>query len=96
MISMDIQILLVFINVKSGDCQDLELISSSLSFHKLLNPYQVFDLDNGRSLPGKIDHNVVNNTNYICILQQNTQCNFKQLEVPSLLQIICLLSALLL
>ncbi|GAB0100474.1 Diacylglycerol kinase [Sergentomyia squamirostris] len=41
--------LLVFVNVKSGGCQGLELISS---FRKLLNPYQVFDLDNGGPLPG--------------------------------------------
>lgn len=42
--------LLVFVNVKSGGCQGLELITS---FRKLLNPYQVFDLDNGGPLPGK-------------------------------------------
>lgn len=41
--------LLVFVNVKSGGCQGLELISS---FRKLLNPYQVFDLTNGGPLPG--------------------------------------------
>jgi hypothetical protein len=41
--------LLVFVNVKSGGCQGLELITS---FRKLLNPYQVFDLDNGGPLPG--------------------------------------------
>ncbi|XP_075976458.1 diacylglycerol kinase theta isoform X2 [Anticarsia gemmatalis] len=41
--------LLVFVNVKSGGCQGLELISS---FRKLLNPYQVFDLENGGPLPG--------------------------------------------
>jgi len=49
MISMDIQILLKLVNVKSSDCRDLELI---YNFHKLLNSYQVFDLDNGGSLPG--------------------------------------------
>jgi len=41
--------LLIFVNVKSGGCQGLELISS---FRKLLNPYQVFDLSNGGPLPG--------------------------------------------
>jgi len=35
--------------VKSGGCQGLELISS---FRKLLNPYQVYDLENGGPLPG--------------------------------------------
>ncbi|GAB6028280.1 hypothetical protein CHUAL_002459 [Chamberlinius hualienensis] len=44
-----VQPLLVFVNVKSGGCQGLELITS---FRKLLNPYQVFDLENGGPLPG--------------------------------------------
>ena len=44
-----VQPLLVFVNVKSGGCQGLELVSS---FRKLLNPYQVFDLENGGPLPG--------------------------------------------
>ncbi|KAL5110455.1 Diacylglycerol kinase theta [Taenia crassiceps] len=43
------QPLLVFVNVKSGGCQGLELITS---FRKLLNPHQVFNLDNGGPLPG--------------------------------------------
>ncbi|CAK9302070.1 unnamed protein product [Gordionus sp. m RMFG-2023] len=41
--------LLVFVNVKSGGCQGLGLISS---FRKLLNPHQVFDLENDGPLPG--------------------------------------------
>ncbi|XP_041361075.1 diacylglycerol kinase theta-like [Gigantopelta aegis] len=41
--------LLVFVNVKSGGCQGLELITS---FRKLLNPHQVFNLENGGPLPG--------------------------------------------
>lgn len=49
MVPTDTIPLLVFVNVKSGGCQGLELISS---FRKLLNPYQVFDLDNGGPLPG--------------------------------------------
>ena len=39
----------MFVNVKSGGCQGLELISS---FRKLLNPYQVYDLENGGPLAG--------------------------------------------
>ncbi|ODN01016.1 Diacylglycerol kinase theta [Orchesella cincta] len=50
--------LLVFVNVKSGGCQGLELIAS---FRKLLNPYQVFDLDNGGPLPGLYVFRHVNN-----------------------------------
>ncbi|XP_012528050.1 diacylglycerol kinase theta isoform X6 [Monomorium pharaonis] len=49
MIPTGVQPLLVFVNVKSGGCQGLQLISS---FRKLLNPFQVFDLDNGGPLPG--------------------------------------------
>jgi diacylglycerol kinase (ATP) len=41
--------LLVFVNVKSGGGQGLQLISS---FRKLLNPHQVFDLCNGGPLCG--------------------------------------------
>ncbi|XP_028026114.1 diacylglycerol kinase theta isoform X3 [Bombyx mandarina] len=49
MVPEGVKPLLVFVNVKSGGCQGLELISS---FRKLLNPYQVFDLENGGPLPG--------------------------------------------
>ncbi|RUS69393.1 hypothetical protein EGW08_022844, partial [Elysia chlorotica] len=41
--------LMVFVNVKSGGCQGLDLITS---FRKLLNPHQVFNLENGGPLPG--------------------------------------------
>ncbi|XP_020283288.1 diacylglycerol kinase theta isoform X2 [Pseudomyrmex gracilis] len=49
MVPSNVQPLLVFVNVKSGGCQGLQLISN---FRKLLNPYQVFDLGNGGPLPG--------------------------------------------
>ncbi|KAG1714229.1 Diacylglycerol kinase theta [Nymphon striatum] len=49
MIPEGVRPLLIFVNVKSGGCQGQELISS---FRKLLNPYQVFDLENGGPLPG--------------------------------------------
>ena len=52
MVPAGVQPLLVFVNVKSGGCQGLDLISS---FRKLLNPYQVFDLDNGGPLPGYVN-----------------------------------------
>ncbi|CAL8105230.1 unnamed protein product [Calicophoron daubneyi] len=41
--------LLVLVNVKSGGCQGIELITS---FRKLLNPHQVFNLDYGGPVPG--------------------------------------------
>ncbi|KAA3677994.1 diacylglycerol kinase (ATP) [Paragonimus westermani] len=44
-----VQPLLVLVNVKSGGCQGIELLTS---FRKLLNPHQVFNLDYGGPLPG--------------------------------------------
>ncbi|XP_025091817.1 diacylglycerol kinase theta-like isoform X2 [Pomacea canaliculata] len=49
MIPEGVHPLMVFVNVKSGGCQGLDLITS---FRKLLNPHQVFNLDNGGPLPG--------------------------------------------
>lgn len=57
MVPPGVQPLLVFVNVKSGGCQGLQLISS---FRKLLNPYQVFDLDNGGPLPGYAKNKLYN------------------------------------
>ena len=45
--------LMVFVNVKSGGCQGIELVHS---FRKLLNPHQVFNLDYGGPLPGYVQH----------------------------------------
>ncbi|CAH8476706.1 hypothetical protein MS3_00001785 [Schistosoma haematobium] len=44
-----IQPLLVFVNLKSGGCQGVDLI---VAFRRLLNPFQVFNLDYGGPLPG--------------------------------------------
>ncbi|TGZ68837.1 hypothetical protein CRM22_004063 [Opisthorchis felineus] len=44
-----VQPLLVFVNLKSGGCQGLDLI---VAFRRLLNPFQVFNLDYGGPLPG--------------------------------------------
>lgn len=55
MIQTGVRPLLVFVNVKSGGCQGLELITA---FRKLLNPYQVYDLDNGGPLLG-YDHRLI-------------------------------------
>nr|CAH8831940.1 unnamed protein product [Trichobilharzia regenti] len=44
-----IQPLLVFVNLKSGGCQGMDLI---VAFRRLLNPFQVFNLDYGGPLPG--------------------------------------------
>ncbi|XP_070208433.1 diacylglycerol kinase theta-like isoform X1 [Littorina saxatilis] len=49
MVPEGVQPLMVFVNVKSGGCQGLDLVTS---FRKLLNPHQVFNLDNGGPLPG--------------------------------------------
>ncbi|CAH1776092.1 unnamed protein product [Owenia fusiformis] len=49
MIQEGVQPLLVMVNVKSGGCQGLDLITA---FRRLLNPHQVFNLDLGGPLPG--------------------------------------------
>ncbi|KAL7064199.1 hypothetical protein AAHC03_05386 [Spirometra sp. Aus1] len=49
MIPPDLQPLLVFVNIKSGGCQGIELMTA---FRRLLNPFQVFNLDYGGPLPG--------------------------------------------
>ncbi|VDL93645.1 unnamed protein product [Schistocephalus solidus] len=49
MIPPDLQPLLVFVNSKSGGCQGIELMTA---FRRLLNPFQVFNLDYGGPLPG--------------------------------------------
>ena len=41
--------LLCFVNVKSGGCQGVEVQDM---LRKMLNPYQVFNLDEGGPLPG--------------------------------------------
>ena len=43
--------LLVFVNAKSGGCQGVNLLTH---FRRLLNPFQVFDLDNGGPIPGLV------------------------------------------
>jgi diacylglycerol kinase (ATP) len=48
-IPSNISPLLVFVNVKSGGQQGADLITN---FRHLLNPHQVFDLQNGGPLPG--------------------------------------------
>ncbi|CAF1103121.1 unnamed protein product [Adineta steineri] len=48
-LTSNISPLLVFVNVKSGGQQGAELITN---FRHLLNPHQVFDLQNGGPLPG--------------------------------------------
>ena len=48
-IPLNICPLLVFVNVKSGGQQGADLVTS---FRHLLNPHQVFDLQNGGPLPG--------------------------------------------
>ena len=49
MIPQNICPLLVFVNTKSGGQQGTDLITS---FRHLLNPHQVFNLQNGGPLPG--------------------------------------------
>ncbi|KAF6774752.1 hypothetical protein AHF37_05946 [Paragonimus kellicotti] len=49
LIPPDVQPLLVFVNLKSGGCQGMDLI---VAFRRLLNPFQVFNLDYGGPLPG--------------------------------------------
>lgn len=54
MIPQNVCPLLVFVNVKSGGQQGADLITS---FRHLLNPHQVFDLQNGGPLPGYLHLN---------------------------------------
>nr|KAG5701307.1 hypothetical protein BaRGS_020669 [Batillaria attramentaria] len=64
MIPEGVHPLMVFVNVKSGGCQGLDLITS---FRKLLNPHQVFNLDNGGPLPGLyVFRNVPNYKILVC------------------------------
>lgn len=49
MIPSNVVPLLVFVNAKSGGQQGAELITS---FRHLLNPHQVFNLQNGGPIPG--------------------------------------------
>ncbi|KAL5110293.1 Diacylglycerol kinase theta [Taenia crassiceps] len=48
-IPVGVQPLLVFVNIKSGGCQGIELMTA---FRCLLNPFQVFNLDVRGPLPG--------------------------------------------
>ena len=61
MIPNNVTPLLVFVNVKSGGQQGLDLISS---FRHLLNPHQVFDLQNGGPLPGYVFFKLNQNKTY--------------------------------
>jgi diacylglycerol kinase (ATP) len=54
MIPQNICPLLVFVNTKSGGQQGTDLITS---FRHLLNPHQVFNLQNGGPLPGYLKLN---------------------------------------
>lgn len=80
MVPPGVQPLLVFVNVKSGGCQGLQLISS---FRKLLNPYQVFDLDNGGPLPGytKKQITVVSSENICLTFSLETEVNSVELKL---------------
>ncbi|KAI6216761.1 Diacylglycerol kinase [Aphelenchoides besseyi] len=49
MLPPDVEPLLVLVNVKSGGCQGLELMTA---FRRLLNPFQVFDVLKGGPLVG--------------------------------------------
>ncbi|KAI6190737.1 Diacylglycerol kinase [Aphelenchoides bicaudatus] len=64
MLPPDIEPLLVLVNVKSGGCQGLELMTA---FRRLLNPFQVFDVLKGGPLVGFVS-NVLLYSDWSCLV----------------------------